>query len=291
MRRVELRNRGGVPFLTLKGIFLVRMRQQPDGDTIAFAATEEFDPGPVESEVPLDDTGRTSVNIRLQSIDAPEKAQPMGAASRDALLRALGIDPAAIGLGDADFVANGDTAIVEGWIATHGIDTNERQLGYVYAEDPGFTHGEVVAASAILATLDRSLNHRQVATGQAFPAFYSNTDETHAVLFQEAAEAAREEGLGVWAADRTATGFVPTPDALAVDGALVYPKFFRRVADWREPREDADAFLRWLRRHPDGQKLVQGAERDPLPLWRLFEKLSRTEVAVPYDVSRLWFEE
>jgi hypothetical protein len=57
------------------------------------------------------------------------------------------------------------------------------------------------------------------------------------------------------------------------------------------PGASADAFLAWLRQHPDGKKEVQGAARQPMRLVELFEKVSATEVAVPYDVTRLWFSE
>lgn len=291
MPRPVLRNVGGVPFLTLKGVFVVRARQQPDGDTIHFAATKAFKPGPVGSRVPVDRTGATSVAVRLQSIDAPEKAQPRGATARDVLLDALGIDPGDSGLSETDFTADGETVTVPGWLATHGLDGNKRQLGYVFGASFGFRHGQVVPASAIRDALPVSANHQLVANGAAFPAFYSNTDETHAVLFQDAAIAARSRRRGVWASDRTTIGFEPTPQALGVGGALVYPKFFRRVTDWKQARPSADAFLAWLRRHPDGRKDVQGAARRPMRLAELFEKVSAREVAVPYDVTRLWFSE
>ena len=87
MAKPILKNTGGVPFLVLKGIFVVRARQQPDGDTVAFAATANFQSGPVNTNVYVSPDGSKTRNIRLQSIDAPEKAQPLGAKSRDAMLK------------------------------------------------------------------------------------------------------------------------------------------------------------------------------------------------------------
>lgn len=291
MSRMTFRNAGGVPFLTLKGVFVIRARQQPDGDTVAFAAARRFDPGPVDCPVPVDPSGATSLNLRFQSIDASEKTQPMGAVARDSALAHLGLDPEAMGLSDTDFTAAGETITAPGWIATHGMDGHDRQLSYLFVGDPGFRHGKVIPASALQDSLDQSVNHALVSEGAAFPAFYENTDERHAAVFQEAAAAARRRRRGVWRSDRTAQGFVPTKAALGPDGALVYPKFFRRVQKWKQAQPDADAFLGWLRRQSDGRKLVQGAERNSIPLWRLFEKVSETEVAVPYDVTRLWFSE
>lgn len=291
MAVAPLRNVGGVPFLTLQGFFVVRQNQQPDGDTIAFAARRPFDPGPVTAPAPVDPSGATTINIRFQSIDAPEKAQPLGAAGRDAALASLGIDPAELGLDDTDFTAAGDTVLVPGWVATHGVDNRDRLLGYLFVDNPGFRHGRIVSAADIRDVLEQSVNFAQVESGAAFPAFYENTDETHAVIFAEAATEARRRRRGVWRHDRTTIAFTPVPDALHADGALVYPKFFRRVDKWKAARPDAEAFITWLKGQSDGKKLVQGAARDPVPLWRLFEPASGSEVRVPYDVTRLWFSE
>jgi len=291
MARRSLKNTGGVPFLTLKGYFVVREKQMPDGDTIAFVATKAYPKSPVETNVPVNTTGAKTVNIRLQSIDAPEKKQPSGAKSRDVLLKHLGFDPVALGLADNDFTADGTTTKIPGWLATHGLDGNQRPLGYVFHDNPGFSHGKVVSASDVEAVLGSSANYLQVTKGWAFPAFYQNTDETHAVVFQEAASKARSAGRGVWNADVTTTGFVPTKDALGAGGALVYPKFFRRVEKWKNAKPSASAFITWLKAQSDGKKLVHGVTTNAVPLWKLFVAVGAKKVAVPYDVTKLWFSE
>ncbi|MBC7993903.1 MAG: hypothetical protein H7Z15_11745, partial [Rhizobacter sp.] len=118
MAKPVIHNAGGVPFLVLKGNFVVRDKQMPDGDTIAFAASAAFSPGPVKTKVPVGTDGLSSINLRLQSIDAPEKSQPLGAASRDALLKRLGFDPVKLGLSEDDFTAGGGPVKKAGWIAT-----------------------------------------------------------------------------------------------------------------------------------------------------------------------------
>lgn len=291
MARHFIRNAGGVPFLTLKGNFVVRAGQMPDGDTVSFAAVSKYKKGSVATNVPVSASGKNTVNIRLQSIDAPEKTQPLGAASRDALLRHLGFEPDSLGLGDNDFTASGLTMKISGWLATHGLDGNKRPLGYLFRDNPGFHHGKEVSAAEVLAVLKSSANYVQAAKGWAFPAFYENTDETHAALFQKVSAKARAANKGMWTKDRTTTGFVPTKDALHSDGTLVYPKFYRRVQQWKTNKPNAAAFIKWLKVQADGKKLVQGALPSPVPLWRLFEVVSTTKVAVPYDVTRLWFSE
>jgi endonuclease YncB( thermonuclease family) len=291
MAHVEIRNAGGVPFLTLKGFVVVRENQQPDGDTLSFCAAAPYKRSRVVTNVPVSTTGSTTVNVRLQSLDAPEKTQPYGASSRDSLLRFYGFDVASLGLGDDDFIAGPGLTLVRAWLATHGLDTNKRPLGYLFTKNPGFQHGEEVSAQVVGTVLKLSANHRMVRSGAAFPAFYENTDASHAADFKTAAEKARTAKQGVWALDTTTQGFVPTPDALGRQGALIYPKFYRRVAEWKTAKPDAAAFLRWLQAQADGQKLVLGAARDPLPLWRLFEVASKTRVVVPYDVNKLRFSE
>jgi endonuclease YncB( thermonuclease family) len=280
-----------VPFLTLKGNFVIRRGLQPDGDTVHFASSKRYsDPDDI-TNVPTDTTGATSKALRLQSIDAPEKSQPLGADSRNALLKFLGYDVEELGLSDTDFTADGSPVLVEGWLVTHGLDGNKRPLSYIFREDPGFTHGKRISAEDVLEVIKESANYRLVARGQVFPAFYENTDEGHAAVFQAAARKARDNALGVWDQDVTTTGFEPTPTALGSDGALIVPKFYRRVAKWNDATANADAFLAWLRNQDDGKKLVQGATPSPVPLHKLFEKISTSEVAVPYDVTRLWFSE
>jgi endonuclease YncB( thermonuclease family) len=291
MARSALANAGGVPFLTLKGTFVVRGAQQPDGDTIAFSSSRPYSAGPVRTNVPVDTTGKKTTNLRLQSIDAPEKSQPLGAQSRDFLLEFLGFDPVDLGLGDDDFKADGPPRKRTGWLATHEMDGNGRPLSYVFAENPGFRHGEIVSAAEVEAVLKSSANYASVAKGWSFPAFYENSDELHAYLFRAVAEAARAAKRGVWAVDRTTTGFVPTPAALGAGGTLVYPKFYRRVLKWKQAKPKGSAFIAWLKKQADGKKLVQGAKPVPVPLAELFEKVGSSQVRVPYDVTRLWFSE
>ncbi|MBC7995573.1 MAG: hypothetical protein H7Z15_20265, partial [Rhizobacter sp.] len=179
-----------------------------------------------------------------------------------------------------------------GWIATHGMDNYGRALSYLFRKKPrGFSHGKIVSATDVAKVIQSSENYVQAAEGWAFPAFYDNTDESHALIMAEAATQARKAKKPVWAQDKTTTGFVPTKDALHIGGALIYPKFYRRVDKWTGNTPDAKAFIAWLKGHPDGRKLVQGAEKAPIPLWQLFEVVSKKKVAVRYDVTKLWFSE
>lgn len=286
-----LRNHGGLPFLVLRGHFVVRPGQKPDGDTVSFVAAKPYTAQAVKTNVPVDGDGQKPVNVRLQSIDAPEKTQPLGAWSRDRLLAWLRFKPAALGLTDTDFSASGVEVRSPGWLFTQGMDGNQRPLGYVMKTDPGLKHGSEVPAEALKGLLRRTANHAQTLSGAAFPAFYDNTDEAHALVFQAAARRAREAGRGVWPLDVTASGFVPTPKALGVGGTLVYPKLYRRVADWPTPSANGAAFVAWLKTRADGRKPVVGAQPKPTALWRLLESPSSQRVAMPYDVLKLWWSE
>lgn len=289
---LAIRNTGGVPFLILRGTFVVRKGQQPDGDTVSFASNSPFSTKQVQVDVPVDKSGLTTVNLRLQSIDAPEKTQPRGATSRDALLKHLGFDAATLGLGDSDFTANPAAPVKRaGWIATHGMDNYDRVLAYLFTKSPGMKHGSEVSAARVGEMLASTANYRLVKAGDTFPAFYNNTEESHAVLFQEAARAARKARKGVWGSDKTTTGFVPTKDALGPKGTLAYPKFYRRVLEWKQAEPNGAAFIEWLKKQDGGKKLVYGAERHGIPLWKLFVVAGTNKVAVPYDVTKLWFSE
>jgi hypothetical protein len=288
---IALRNHGGLPFLVLRGHFVVRPGQMPDGDTVSFVAAQPYVAERVTTNVPVAGDGNKPVNVRLQSIDAPEKTQPLGAWSRDQLLGWLGFKPALLGLSEHDFTVNGAEVRAKGWLFTHGLDGNRRPLGYVMKTEPGLAHGSEVPASSLQPLLRRTGNHAQAQKGAAFPAFYDNTDEAHALVFQAAARRAREAGRGVWPLDRSTSGFTPTPKALGVGGTLVYPKVYRRVADWTNAKPDAAAFIAWLKTRSDGKKLVVGAQRAPTAFWKLFEAQGSRKVALPYDVLKLWWSE
>lgn len=293
---LPLRNQGGLPFLVLRGQFTLRSRQMPDGDTLSFVAHKAYTAQRVKTNVTVRGDGRKPVNVRLQSIDAPEKGQPLGAWSRDRLLAWLGFKPAQLGLADDDFSVNlpAEGLSRPGWLFTHGMDGNQRPLGYVMKTDPGLKHGSEVPAEALQVLLRRTGNDAQVQSGAAFPAFYDNTDEAHALVFQAAAQRARKARRGVWSADATTQGFEPTPQALAgaaASGTLVYPKLYRRVADWPSPKPSSAAFIAWLKTRADGRKPVVGAERDPMPFWKLLVAVDARRVALPYDVAKLWWSE
>lgn len=291
MATYAIKNAGGVPFLILKGFFVVRSGQMPDGDTVAFAAGSKFKSKRVRVTVPVSTTGKLTTNIRFQSIDAPEKSQPHGARARDALLTEIGFVPGDLGLADDDFTADDVLEVRAGWIATHGMDHNDRPLGYVFAKSPGFAHGTEVSAADLLPVITKSVNYTLARSGAAFPAYYSNTEESHAVAFQAAANEARKKKMGVWTGDLTTTGFVPTKEALGPSGSLVYPKIYRRVIEWKQARPDSAAFLAWIKKQSDGKKLVFGAAKDPVPFSDLFVAAGKKRVAVPYDVNKLWFSE
>lgn len=118
---LSIRNAGGLPFLVLEGHFVVRAKQMPDGDTVAFAVSRKY----------------------------------------------------------------------------HSL---------------GLAHGSEVSAAAVESLLKKTENYKQVRGGVVHPAFYENTDEGHALVFQQAAQMARKAGKGIWAVDVTTKGFVPTPD-------------------------------------------------------------------------------
>ena len=202
----------------------------------------------------------------------------------------LGFAPSSLGLSETNFSAIGSTQTRAGWLVTHDMDDKGRPLGYVFDKSPGFKHGAIISAEDVLGAIKASANYRQASAGWAYPAFYANTDETHAALFQKAAAKARDASKGVWSKDMTTTGFVPTAEALGKGGTLVYPKFFRRVEKWKTAKSNAQSFIAWLKTQSDGKKLVEGAETKPVPLWTLFTKVSARKVAVPYDVTRLWFK-
>lgn len=209
--------------------------KRPDGDSVRFApdAPDRFaDLARSHRVRPSQEDG--TVQLRLEGLDAPElhygnAAQPLGAASREALLGMLGFDRVDFGPDGCKAVAAWPEA-VPATVLTRAADANGRIVAFVLPGAPRLPDGEPVGVDDAL--LARTANHRMVAAGHAYFLAYTSLAGPHRRALRTAAQAARGQGLGVWGEDRTWEFELTGPDPLGPAGQLVMPKLFRRCTDY-----------------------------------------------------------
>jgi endonuclease YncB( thermonuclease family) len=222
-------------FLVMHG-HLVIAGYEPDGDSVRFVADSPDLFRRLQRGYRIRKSTRDgSVQLRLESIDAPElhygsAAQPLGDTARDTLLGWLGFHDVVYQAGTTK-VTSAAPDSVPAVILTKMSDPNGRPVSYlVLGDGQDLPDGTWTIVGADL--LDRTLNARALTEGMAYPTFYTSTPADHATYLQVLSGKARQDGLGLWPADRT-SGFQLTDQAsIGADGQLLLPKLFRRATDY-----------------------------------------------------------
>ncbi|MBS0498321.1 MAG: hypothetical protein HRU77_09120 [Gammaproteobacteria bacterium] len=236
----------------IKGQLAVMHRQSPDGDSMRFIADDMslFADLPRYSE-PSEASGTESYQLRFQAIDTPElhyggAAQPHGRASRNGLLKWLGENPKEW---NWDIAPAGFHWTKRAEILTDGFEAHGRPIAFVLL-DSGLEDGAETKLTTAL--LKNTYNYHAVESGLAYLGFYSGglalETKTSLIAAYKKAKTARR---GIWKLDKTRQFSVTTLDDLGPEqGALIYPKIFRRCVDalkWAggsfEPGMDLDDFL------------------------------------------------
>lgn len=285
----------GTAHLVLTGRAVV-VGKEPDGDSVRFAPDDPallrlLDHGD-RARVSADG----SVQLRFDGVDAPElhyqdAAQPLGGAARDRLLERLGFTGVEVAA-DGTTITAASPAQVRIAVLAQLVEINGRPVAVVFAGEPA----DALAPSAgrwielTPALLASSVNTWAASTGTAYPMLYTSTDAALRDAFRQSARAARAARLGVWARDSSASFSVADASAIGPDGALVWPKLFRRAADFIRLRHPGDTLPAWLAATPlqDDDVLV-GPDQDaiPVPLHTLLEQDGERVVfsADPVDLT------
>ncbi|OAA39480.1 glr2961-like protein [Beauveria brongniartii RCEF 3172] len=281
-------------FTLLHGKFVVRNPQQPDGDTIRFkpdnvAAVDKLRRGSRGS--PIMDKG---VNIRLEAVDALEKAQELtgATAARDELLCRLGFIDVTYS-GNPPFVINSSEQEVSGHVLSNGFDNFRRLIGFVFEGDGSGRGSDGSVISLDKSLVDESVNTALLSEGYVFPAFYDTLPESlrqHLVIKSTAARKAKK---GVWSRSKGFPGdplILETPTLANLRKAVLWPKLYRRLEKFLESggRKDLDGFDDWLQQDPsrdDGILLIQS---NPPKLVRLHNVV---EVSGSSIELKFWPEE
>ena len=248
-----------MPFLCIQGTFhLVGHNKngkptgfEPDGDSIQFKPKKitlldqllRLGVGPKPTAI-------QSVNLRLEGIDALEihytptvkaplhatrthQPRPMADGARDALTGLLGMNP-------VPYTQPLNTTVappapvdgVQGYILSRALDVHGRPVSFLFRGPAPFADGSKVLLNA--AVLKKSLNYAMVRDGNAYPLFYDTLFKQLRDELATAAKAARAAKKGLWSKNVTKSGFKAAGLADLETKLIVYPKLFRRLADYFE---------------------------------------------------------
>jgi len=258
-----------MPFLCLHGTVRLVNRDQagretgfePDGDSIHFKPKTPrlLDELP-RLRLPYRLTRIGSVNLRMEGIDALElhyspatagggsthQPRPLADEARNALTGLLGMNP-------IDYVPPRDVRVdppvrvdgVRGFILSRSLEVHGRPVVFLFKGAAPFRDG----AEAFIDTplLRKSLNHQMVTSGSSYPLFYDTLFKSLRDELARAAKAARAARRGLWPLDKTKAGFA-MPDLAGLQITTpIFPKLFRRAADYFSAGHRGVAeFLEWL---------------------------------------------
>lgn len=210
-----------MPFLLIRGNFLPK-RGRPDGDSVRFTPDDAtlFDRLEEQAAHSLvtsaDASGRVSVQLRYEGIDAMEKdAKP------DLPKQALDNNKKLIGF------VEGDNEEPNGYILAKGIEKNGRPIVFVFAGDPDQEDGESVFLDVPF--LKKSINYKQAKAGLAYPMYYMSLYAELRDALTSVIGAARTDGLGVWAQDKSNDGFKFRTRNEVQTLPPIFPKLYRRL--------------------------------------------------------------
>jgi endonuclease YncB( thermonuclease family) len=226
-------------FRFIKGAFKI-IGKEPDGDSVRFIPDNAQFVRELKNSSRVRFSSDGSVQLRFEAIDAPElhfgqEAQPLGAESRDALLKLMGfsgVQYTAAGLQ----VSASNPSRVRGAILSTAAEANGRPVSYVLLErdTAGLKDGARISVDANI--LRRTMNFKMLENGMAYLTVYNTTPESHRVFLRGVSATARQARKGVWAVDKTPDFTLDNQDSIGSRGQLILPKLFRRATSYFQDR-------------------------------------------------------
>ncbi|MBI2377931.1 MAG: thermonuclease family protein [Deltaproteobacteria bacterium] len=268
--------------------------KQPDGDSLRFKAKQPDHYADLYRSYRIEPGKDGTVQLRLQGIDAPEThygsaAQPLGDAARDRLLQVAGFKSWTLAE-NGKTIERSKPKSVPAAILTDRADAHGRPVAFVLVGRPiPASDGEPIAVGVAL--VRQTINFEMVASGDAYPLFYRSMPAAHRRVFRTAAEQARRNGLGVWSEDSTSEFELRQQDDVGVNGALIFPKLFRRATDFLRDRVESKSrfsLKAWMKARDEDDLVVH--ERTEVRL-SSFIRQSSTKVRVLADVLDMVFVE
>ncbi len=246
-----------MPFLVIKGTFHV-VGYSPDGDSIRFQADDEANWAKL-SGPPVDLNARRHAQLRLEAIDTLETHyrnthQPLTLATRalDFLLHGLNITGVQWDVLRTRVTEANDGT--EGYIISRNVEPNRRPVAFVYVGEPPEADG--VRIFLDVARMRQSLNCHSLEAGLAYPTYYKGLFFDLRRALTEAASRARQANLEIWAEDRTAAGFAVEGMESISEEHVIFPKLFRRLAEYLEAGGSVAGFKEFLERKAEGVTII-----------------------------------
>jgi endonuclease YncB( thermonuclease family) len=246
-----------MPFVLIRGTFHVVGRRdgrprgfQPDGNSI------QFKPDNVALLDRLRRRGRPhmlnsidSVNLRFEGVDAPElhhegarQPAPFAEDARDFVTGELGMNPISYEK-DGITVKPPAKDSQRGYVLARELDSHGRPVSWVFLGEPTEADGQKVYLD--VPRVQRSLNYKLVAEGKAFPLFYDSLFHELRQALTHGAEKALRQKCGVWQRDvLQQVTLISRHDAETAN--ILYPKLFRRVADYLKDNLGVTDFVPWM---------------------------------------------
>ena len=233
---------------------------EPDGDSIHFKPKKiALLDGLMRLGVEYKPSAIGSVNLRMEGIDALEihytpsfkgakrthQPRPLADYERDALTGLLGMNPVPYKQPLGTTVAPPVPVDgVPGYILSRSLDVHGRPVSFLYKGAAPFTDGKQVMVNP--AILKKSLNFAMIRDGNAYPLFYDTLFMQLRVELAKAAKAARTAKKGMWKQNVTKAGFKANGLPDLETARVIFPKLFRRLADYFESgRAGLAGFIAW----------------------------------------------
>ncbi|OWY69976.1 nuclease [cyanobacterium TDX16] len=277
-------------YLTIKGKFVIADKE-PDGDSVRFIADDSDLYQELQRNYRIKPSRDRSVQLRFEGIDAPEVhygryAQPLGDETRDFLLKKMGFAKIKF---QGDRVQSADPDTISGVILTQAADVNGRPISYalIGKNAAQLRNGDWTQVEPEL--LRQTLNFLMMAEGRAYYTVYTSTPRSHRQVLREAALAAREKDLGVWAADSTSIFRLVDFDSItSPNGQLILPKLFRRCTDYLKAVADGYSgnLADWL----EGVSLQRSRNENDAVIIRDRTQVSLSSLIEQYN-SQIAFQE
>lgn len=249
-----------MPFFIIKGTFHV-LGYSPDGDSVRFQADDEANWAKL-SGPPVTLNARRHAQLRLEAIDTLETHyrnlhQPpaLATAALDFLLRGLGITGVQWDVLRTRVTAAKDAT--EGYILSRTVEPNRRPVAFAFAGPPPKPDGSKIELYP--EQMMESMNYKSIEAGMAYPTYYKGLFSDLRAALGDASRRARSDNLGVWAEDRTNTGFEVTGIESITEEHVILPKLFRRLAEYMEAGGPIAGFKEFLKMKEDGVTIIPSA--------------------------------
>ena len=225
-----------MPFTLIKGHFKPEAGV-PDGDSVRFRADNLALWDKLEGRAVAIGTGAETVGtaqLRLEGIDAIEKGaiQPLATQARDSLLGLLGYQ---------DNIVEEPRGFI---LARMTDDQSRRPIAFAFEGETDRPDGDEVFLDVPL--LKQSANYRQVEAGFAYPLYYNTLFASLRNAFTQGVCAAKQQGVGHWGTDATATGVTVQSSADLKTLPPIWPKLWRRLEEYFRNADSLDGFIDFL---------------------------------------------